>query len=170
MGAKMLVHKWRSEVQSIMIGTKTARNDNPGLNVREWTGKSPLRIVLDRILTLPQNLKLFDQSIPTYVITEKKDIADKPNTTFIRMNFNDDLIPNLFRFLYQKGIQSLFVEGGACLLQSVIDSGLWNEARVFVGDVFFSEGIQAPKLKTPPTEKIRFDKSSLFIFKNTTTS
>jgi diaminohydroxyphosphoribosylaminopyrimidine deaminase/5-amino-6-(5-phosphoribosylamino)uracil reductase len=43
--SRQLVHKWRSEEQAIFVGTKT---DNPKLDVRDWTGGNPVRIVLDQ--------------------------------------------------------------------------------------------------------------------------
>jgi hypothetical protein len=42
-----MVHKWRSEEQSVLVGTETALTDNPQLNVRFWSGKNPIRIVID---------------------------------------------------------------------------------------------------------------------------
>ena len=65
------VHKWRSEEAGIIIGTNTALNDNPKLNTRLWYGKNPVRFVLDRNLSLPSDLSIFDGEIPTYIFTEK---------------------------------------------------------------------------------------------------
>ena len=61
----MLVHKKRAEHSAILVGTRTAELDNPGLNVRHWYGRSPVRIVLDRQQKLSPSLHLFDGSVPT---------------------------------------------------------------------------------------------------------
>ena len=70
--SKALVHKWRSEEQSILIGTNTARIDNPSLTTRNWKGKNPLRIVLDRTLELDHQLNLFNISAETLIIADKE--------------------------------------------------------------------------------------------------
>ena len=75
---RMLVHKWRTEEQAIIVGTNTALVDNPHLNVRLWQGRNPIRIVLDRNLRLPCSLNLFDGSQQTLVITEKKNEKTNP--------------------------------------------------------------------------------------------
>ncbi len=140
---RMLVHKWRTEESAIMVGTQTALKDNPSLNVRDWHGPSPLRIVLDRKLSLPSTYSLLDNSEPTFVINALQDKIME-NTCYIRLPFNDQLLPSLLSLLYDKGIQSILVEGGRRLLQSFVDQNLWDEARVFTGPQFFGKGIKAP--------------------------
>ncbi|MEO1653709.1 MAG: bifunctional diaminohydroxyphosphoribosylaminopyrimidine deaminase/5-amino-6-(5-phosphoribosylamino)uracil reductase RibD, partial [Bacteroidota bacterium] len=63
--SRKLVHKWRAEEDGIMVGKNTARWDNPKLTVRDWSGKNPIRIVIDRQLELSPSLHLFDQQTPT---------------------------------------------------------------------------------------------------------
>src|SRR5205814_10104935 len=65
--SRKLVHKWRSEEMSVLVGANTASIDNPQLNVRDWKGKNPVRIVIDRNLSLSKHLHLFDASIPSLV-------------------------------------------------------------------------------------------------------
>lgn len=71
--SKRLVHKWRSEVDAIMVGTTTAELDNPELTNRLYYGKSPIRVVLDRHSRLSPTLKLFDGSVRTLVFSENKE-------------------------------------------------------------------------------------------------
>lgn len=52
----MYVHKQRAEHQAILVGRKTALLDNPSLTTRNWYGKNPIRLVIDKELTLPLNL------------------------------------------------------------------------------------------------------------------
>jgi diaminohydroxyphosphoribosylaminopyrimidine deaminase / 5-amino-6-(5-phosphoribosylamino)uracil reductase len=141
--SRQLVHRWRSEEDAIMVGTLTAKYDNPQLNVREWVAKNPIRIVVDRKLTLEPGLHLFDQSQSTLcynqVMTQK---ADNLEHVKLPEGFN---IGEILVDLYERKIQSLIVEGGAQLLNKFIQENLWDEARVFTGQVQFGSGIPAPK-------------------------
>ena len=141
---QMLVHKRRAEHQAILVGTRTALLDNPSLNVREWSGPQPLRIVIDRELKLPRSLKLFDGSQSTLVVTEKNEpIA---GVMVFQADFTRSILPQLMEELMRRNIQSLLVEGGSKLLQSFIDEGLWDEAYVEVCPQVLGGGIMSPSL------------------------
>jgi len=144
-----LVHKWRTEEDAIMVGTQTALKDNPQLTAREWAGRNPLRIVIDRKLVLPENLNLFDGSAPTLVLTEKKK-KSKTNIEFLQLDFTHGILLQLMNELYRKNVQSIIVEGGSRLLESFIKEGLWDEARVFTGNKRFHKGIKAPSFPFEP--------------------
>ncbi len=164
---RMLVHKWRTEEQSIIVGTQTALKDNPRLNVRDWQGPSPTRIVLDRQLRLPASLNLFDNSQPTIVINEKAE-KKTDNICYMKLPFDDLLLQNITARLYGDGKQSLIVEGGRQLLQRFIDQNLWDEARVFIGTRFFGKGVPAPRIHPlKPMSQIIIGMESFYCFKNT---
>lgn len=141
----MLVHKRRSEHMGILVGTHTARLDNPNLSVRNWYGRSPIRMVIDRQLQLPASLHLFDKSLPTLVFTEKKQ-PPQPNLEFIQLDWHQDLLPQMMKVLYERNLQSLLVEGGSRLLQSFIDAGLWDEAFIEQSPVRLGEGVPSPTI------------------------
>ncbi len=164
--ARVLVHKMRSEEESILVGTNTAEKDNPSLSLREWAGKDPLRIVIDKNLRLPENLHLFSGKIPTLVLTEKEKKTEK-NIKFLKVTFDETLIKQLLDYLYSSEIQSLIVEGGTKTANAFLDTGLWDEAKVFVGNKFFKSGIKAPEIKLNPVKKENISNSKLFTFKNT---
>ena len=136
--ARVLVHKMRSEEQSILVGTRTAEKDNPSLNVRDWSGKNPLRIVFDKNLRLSKNLALFDGKIPTLVLTEKEKPAEK-NLQYLKINFAETLLTKLFSHLYNTEIQSIIVEGGTQTINHFLEANLWDEAKVYIGNTFFSQ-------------------------------
>ncbi len=161
---RTLVHKWRTEEQGILIGTNTAILDNPMLNSRDWHGKNPLRMVLDRNLRLPSDLKLFNKLQPTVVFTEKKAKDDK-NLVFYNVNFSD-IINEIFKFCVNENIQSLIVEGGTKTISSFLNSENWDEARVFRGNVFFGNGIKSPMIGKIPNEQHKIGSSTLFIYNN----
>jgi diaminohydroxyphosphoribosylaminopyrimidine deaminase/5-amino-6-(5-phosphoribosylamino)uracil reductase len=156
--SRMIVHEWRSEEQAILVGTNTAALDNPRLNVREWPGNSPIRLVIDRKLKLPGNLHLFDNSCRTLVFNELLDKVEQ-ETHFVRLDFNHDIIRQLLDCLYHLGIQSLMVEGGRTLLESFLARDMWDEARVFTGVKRFGSGISAPLIRDiePAEQRIRED-------------
>jgi len=145
-----LVHKWRSEEASILVGTNTALMDDPELTNRHWNGPSPIRLVVDMDLSLPNNLKLFNGQQPTIVFnTIKHDLheeaftspvptlsgrplqrgIDTPGVGFYQVTQDVSLVHQIVNALYQLKIQSVLVEGGAKLLQSFIDEGMWDEIR-----------------------------------------
>jgi diaminohydroxyphosphoribosylaminopyrimidine deaminase/5-amino-6-(5-phosphoribosylamino)uracil reductase len=144
--SSMLVHKRRAEHSAILVGRRTALLDNPSLTVRSWHGKSPVRLVIDKNLTLPKHLSLFDGSTRTLVFTQREDTPNLFQVEFIQLDFNRDILPQIFEVLYQEKLQSLMVEGGSILLQSFIDSGYWDEAYIEHSSDYLKDGIKAPKL------------------------
>lgn len=144
--SQQLVHKWRTEEDAIMVGYTTALNDNPQLTARLWQGKNPLRIVVDKNLQLPSTLRLFDGEAETWVLNNSKS-GREDNVEYIELDFTNNIMPQLLDKLCTAGKQSLIVEGGAWLLQSFIDAGLWDEARVFTTEAKLTNGIAAPVLQ-----------------------
>lgn len=163
--SRTLDHKWRSEEQAILIGTNTALLDNSKLTVRDWPGNNPLRLVLDRTLRLPKTLNLFDKSVPTVVFNEKKALSE-PNLEFYKINFSN-MIDEIFMFCFKRNIQSIIVEGGLQLLSGFIQSGKWDEARVFKSGIYFENGIKAPEIKKVPVNQSNLSKSILYFYVNT---
>ena len=139
----MYVHKQRAEHKAILVGRRTALLDNPSLTTRNWYGKNPLRLVIDRNLTLPAELKLFDHSTPTMVFTEKQKNSED-NLEYVALDFSKDILPQICTVLYDRKIQSLLVEGGTTLLQSFIDSELWDEIFVEHSENVLYEGVKSP--------------------------
>ena len=141
----MLVHKRRAEVDAIIVGTRTALLDNPTLSVRNWYGKDPLRVVIDRTLKIPESFHLLDDKIKTWVVTEKEHI-NSDNTCYKKLPFTDDLLPELLDKLHKNNIQSIMVEGGSVLLQSFIDKNLWDEAFIEKSAIILNDGVKAPHI------------------------
>lgn len=164
--SKKLVHKWRTEEASILVGTNTAEKDNPALTARLWNGCQPLRIVLDRTLRLNDNLQVFDESIKTVVFTEKLKTSTS-RTKYIQTDFSK-LHENILNELYKRNIHSVIIEGGRETLQAFINESLWDEARVFVGEERLVNGISAPVLNTNPKSEERISKDILKLYCNNT--
>jgi diaminohydroxyphosphoribosylaminopyrimidine deaminase/5-amino-6-(5-phosphoribosylamino)uracil reductase len=164
--ARILSHKWRSEEAAIMVGTTTAEKDNPELTVRNWTGKNPVRIVIDKNLRLNSSLHLFDKKVRTIVFTSNNKRSTE-NLEFVKINFESGVLTHILNHLYMKNIQSLIVEGGTILLQSFIENKLWDEARVFMSDGLLYEGIKAPLINVPAfSGEIIGDNSMMVYYRN----
>ncbi len=161
--SRQLVHKWRAEEAAIMVGTNTAKYDNPELTVRDWVGKNPVRVVIDRKLALNSALKLFDGLVPTLVFTEKEHQSSE-NIEYIHTNRIS--ASSILEALYERRIQSVLIEGGAALINVFIKENFWDEARVFTSQKTFDIGISAPTISNIPDleEDVAGDK--LQIFKN----
>lgn len=163
--SRSVVHKWRTEEQSIMVGTATAIKDNPSLNVRNWTGKNPIRISIDKDLKFVDNMNIIDGSVRTIIFTEKV-VANKPNIEYIILNFSENILAQIMDNLHKLEIQSVIIEGGEILLNSFIDEGLWDEARVFIGNRVFGDGVKAPIFNLSGAEKQYIEDTELYIIKN----
>ena len=141
----MLVHKKRAENTAIMVGRRTVLLDNPSLTVRNWYGRNPIRIVLDRNLSLPNDLQIFNGEVPTLVFTEKEHPEEK-SVSYITIDFAHNPLNQIMEELYQRNIQSLLVEGGSQLLQSFIDNELWDEAYIEKCPKRLYSGVKAPEI------------------------
>jgi len=143
-GSRKLVHQWRGEEDAVLVGKNTAAIDNPQLNVRYGIGKSPKRVVIDRRLELSRDLYLFDQSVETLVFNEIKTCIDG-KVKYIALEDFDRYVPQYILYqLYLQDIQSVIIEGGAYTLNTFIEAGLWDEARIFTGQSNLIKGIKSP--------------------------
>lgn len=143
--SQILVHQWRTEEDAILVGRNTALIDNPALTARKWEGKSPIRLVIDRKLSLPKTLKLFDNSVKTIVFNESE-TRIVGQVQYIQMEFENYLLQFILYQLYLQDITSVIIEGGAITLQHFLNFNLWDEARVFTAATFLLAGKQAPHL------------------------
>jgi diaminohydroxyphosphoribosylaminopyrimidine deaminase/5-amino-6-(5-phosphoribosylamino)uracil reductase len=168
--SRRLVHKWRSEEDAILAGKNTVAIDNPQLNVRYWQGRSPKRVVIDRKLELSKELHIYDQSVETLVFNEvKTDFEGK--IKYIALEDFERFVPQYILYqLYLQDIQSVIIEGGAHTLNTFIEAGLWDEARVFTGKAVLGEGIKAPVITGIAAEEVSSGADRLQILYNKPTN
>ena len=152
--SRQLVHKWRTEEHGILVGTNTILEDNPSLTARDWIGKNPVRVVIDKEEKLSKNLTVFNDESETIILTDKN------------IDFSQNSAKEICDVLFKNEITSVIIEGGTKTLQTFINANLWDEARVFTGENNLKEGIRAPKFsgKIISEEKILTD--ILKIYKN----
>ena len=132
---KQLVHQQRAENMAIMVGTRTVLLDNPRLLTTHWSGRNPVRVTLDRHGVLPTDSRIFSD--------ESETITYKENTDW-QFVLND---------LAERNIHSILVEGGAALLNTILESGVYDEVHVEVAkDLVIGSGVKAPNyvFKTKP--------------------
>lgn len=164
--SRQLVHKWRSEEAAILVGTQTVLDDNPALDVRDWTGNNPIRIVLDRKGRITEGYSVKNQKIKTIVLTEKNNLPNLENLHYEVVSFDDNLADSILKVLHQHNLLSVIIEGGSKTLQTFIDAGLWDEARVFKGPTAFGGGTKAVVLSGSLTNNQAILNDELLIFSN----
>jgi len=143
--ARKLVHKWRSEEDAILVGSRTVHFDNPELNTRDWHGKSPVRITIDGKGSHSKDLKLYDQQFPTIVFNHQV-TEQLNNLEYVKVG-REHILQDIMNALYERNIQSVIVEGGAVVINSLVQAGLWDEARIFQAPKTFGKGVGAPRLR-----------------------
>jgi diaminohydroxyphosphoribosylaminopyrimidine deaminase/5-amino-6-(5-phosphoribosylamino)uracil reductase len=144
--ARQLVHQWRAEEDAVLVGFKTAKIDNPQLNVRDYEGRPPLRVVIDKNLDLPETHALLDRSQDTVVFNAHK--TDwTPNLKYIALENFDLYLPQQIMYqLYLMDVQSVIIEGGPATLNTFIQADLWDEARVLQASAKWGSGKASPNL------------------------
>lgn len=152
--ARQLVHKWRSEEQAILVGTNTVIEDNPSLTTRDWFGNHPIRIVLDQNNRISKESYIFDNQVKSITITKEN------------INFNNNIALEITDFLFNEGIQSVIIEGGRQTLQTFIEANIWDEARVFRGEIYFKSGTKAPTISGENNKKEQILNDELLTFFN----
>jgi diaminohydroxyphosphoribosylaminopyrimidine deaminase/5-amino-6-(5-phosphoribosylamino)uracil reductase len=170
--SRQLTHKWRSEEQAILVGTKTVIDDDPSLTPRDYSGESILRLVIDMRHRLNSESKVFKGEADTLVfgdLTKCLDLgdhADSDEVTRIHLDPQKNLPSQILGYLWEQGIQSLIVEGGAITLQGFVERDLWDEARIFIGSTPLEEGGRGPDLHNFPREEQPIGDDRLLLVRN----
>jgi diaminohydroxyphosphoribosylaminopyrimidine deaminase/5-amino-6-(5-phosphoribosylamino)uracil reductase len=165
-----LVHRWRMEEDGILVGTNTAVKDNPSLTNRLWKGKNPTRLVIDQHLKISANSNLFNAEATTIVFNASTN-AVNDHVIYVQIDFTKLVLEQVLDFCYAFPLQSILVEGGAMLLQSFIDAGIWDEARIIQNNTLkIATGLAAPILKNKVlVESFPSATDTIFIYRNSTT-
>jgi diaminohydroxyphosphoribosylaminopyrimidine deaminase/5-amino-6-(5-phosphoribosylamino)uracil reductase len=162
---RILVHKWRSLEQAILVGGTTIRKDRPKLNVRYWSGQDPIKIILSSSGDIEDYLHS-DSSGNRILVFTDKNTADFERAEKIILEKETPAAFQIVEYLYNNGIQSLFIEGGTKVFNHFISLGLWDEARIFTGIMNFRKGIKAPVIEGKLYSKSDFAASSLKVLVN----
>jgi len=163
--SKKLMHKWRTEENGIWVGRNTVEVDDCELTARLWQGKNPVRMIIDRKLSLPLNKKVFNEEATTLVFNEKEN-RESGNNHFIQIDFTANVLQQILTKIYQLNIQSITIEGGPNTLQQFISQNLWDEARVFTTTHQILTGKRAPELHGKLIQETVIEKDNLKIYLN----
>ncbi|MEO5790014.1 bifunctional diaminohydroxyphosphoribosylaminopyrimidine deaminase/5-amino-6-(5-phosphoribosylamino)uracil reductase RibD [Gelidibacter sp.] len=146
--SRQVVHKWRTEEQAILVGTQTVIEDNPSLTARDWAGKNPIRVVMDKNSRLPDEAEIFDNKASTILISGKVESRSTKHhkTEFLDWSLKQNIAQQICTILYNNDINSIIIEGGRQTLHTFIDENLWDEARIFTGTTTFNDGTKAPRI------------------------
>ena len=165
--SRQLVHKWRSEEQAILVGTNTVLDDNPKLNVRNWQGNPPIRVVLDKDLKITNSFHVLDKSVKTIILTQNTVYRKKDSgIDYEVMDFSKNPLIQICEILHRHNIISILIEGGAQTLKTFITSNLWDEARVFRNQSSLSNGLKAPQIKGTIVKFQHIETDTLTIYSN----
>ena len=164
--AKTMVHKWRADEEGIMIGRNTAILDNPSLTVRNWKGTNPIWLVVNYKGSLSRSLNIFNTDSETIVLRESSyeiggDVIDYDSEVL-----DNDFFGKLFDVLTSKKIISIIIEGGRNLLESFINKNYWDEARIFIGNKKFEEGVKAPEFNLEDDFSCSIEDSLMKYYRN----
>ncbi|HMQ76933.1 MAG TPA: bifunctional diaminohydroxyphosphoribosylaminopyrimidine deaminase/5-amino-6-(5-phosphoribosylamino)uracil reductase RibD [Flavobacteriales bacterium] len=162
----VLVHRWRTEEQAILVGGRTVENDDPSLTVRHVEGRQPLRIILDRTERAPSGSRVFDGSAPTLLFTQRPRADVRTEQVFVPMAA--DPLDTMLAELHRRSIRSVLVEGGATLLGHFLHRGLWDEVREITGTMVFGAGTPAPRVPKAPARSLRIGNDRIDLFVNNT--
>jgi diaminohydroxyphosphoribosylaminopyrimidine deaminase / 5-amino-6-(5-phosphoribosylamino)uracil reductase len=163
LAAQRRLHQWRSEEDAFLVGTNTLLEDNPHLSTRLWQGKNPVRIAIDMHLRSAEKpLNFFNRSQRTIILNGLNEETIK-DIQYARIA--DPSPKTIVDKLYELGIQSVVIEGGAKLLESFIQANLFDEIRRFKSKtMLLQEGISAPKIDFVPgkTENLMDDELLIY--------
>ena len=148
---KALTHRLRSLHDAIMAGSGTVKADNPALDVRDWAGRNPRRIIAGHRDSIPSGSRILNE-------------GDEP--LILEGTPGKEAIEGYLTAMFAEGITSVLVEGGASLLQSFIDSGIWDMARVEVAPVRLAGGVKAPSLARIPDRHLTIGNNNIYYYSN----
>ena len=165
--SRQLVHQWRSEEGAILVGTRTALEDNPRLNTRYWKGQSPLRVLIDRELKVPEHFHLLDGSVETLIFCEEGVVPkNRRKIRYKGLKKESEFVAEILHSLWEAEVLSVLVEGGAHTLNSFIKTGLWDEARIIEGKSYLGSGLKAPVLSGNLAEEWTLENDRIQIVRN----
>ncbi len=161
---QILVHTWRAEEASILIGKNTLINDDPSLTVRRVPGKNPLRVVLSSEPLNIHAFKLGSDEAPTLVLTNDTE-GQNNNVRYVACD-NVHHVASVLHRLHRENVLSVLVEGGSHVLKSFLESGLWDEARVIISDDVLGKGLTAPTIAVAYSHEERSASDTIRYFYN----
>ena len=180
--SRKYVHWLRARYDAVLIGSETARIDNPKLTVRMVEGRNPYRVVLDSSLKLKSDLNLFKSNSDnkTIVITSEKNKSKLKKINqleklgvkvlFVKSDAQGRMqLKSVLKEIAKLQISSILVEGGSKIYSSFLKQKLFDDIFLFVSPKILGNGLKtfselksnklsdAAKLNIRRTQKIGDD-------------
>ncbi|OAV44487.1 bifunctional diaminohydroxyphosphoribosylaminopyrimidine deaminase/5-amino-6-(5-phosphoribosylamino)uracil reductase RibD [Lewinella sp. 4G2] len=143
--SRRLVHRWRAGKTAVIVGARTVLDDNPSLTTRLWPGPSPRPVVIDPRGRLTGKEKVFSGPSSPIHYTSRPVELPRGNSVVMPNNLDKATLELVLQDLAERRLANVTVEGGAAILNTFLTSGLWDEAKVFTGEVHFGGGVVAPE-------------------------
>lgn len=159
---KTIVHQWRAQEDAILVGANTVINDSPALDVRHASGKNPLRLVIDPNNKIPDNHEFWNLNTSSVVFSKTKRVINS-QTEFCLLNEIEDISNQVLKFLTNRNILSVIIEGGKATLESFIKERLWDEARVLTGKNDWTKGLKSPQVSGYEIEELKLNTDQIRI-------
>ena len=143
--SRRLVHRWRAATSAILVGGRTVTEDDPSLTTRLFPGPNPLPVVIDLRDRVTGRERLFTNPARPALLFSGRPRPDvrAENIALPGVNLSAAL-PTILREVLARRRGRVTVEGGAALLEAFLDTGSWDEAKVFTGTVRWGTGLPAP--------------------------
>jgi GTP cyclohydrolase II len=148
---RTLSHALRAGCDAVMVGVGTVATDNPRLTVRLVPGASPLRVVLDSTLRIPDNAHVLDESAGTIILTTNRASLDRTESLLQRGVAVREIeegtdgvdIKAALQTLREEGIESLLVEGGSRVITSFLAARMVDRVVVAIAPSILGSGTEA---------------------------
>ncbi len=166
---RLLTHRERAAHQAILVGGGTATLDNPSLTLRHWHGRTPTRFIIDPVGCVHEGMRLCDSTAQTVIYTtEAHKRHHKPNVECVTTDFDrPGTLRRILQDMYERGINSLMVEGGGYTLEEFIGNNLWDEARIELAPLRIGQGKPAPRLPGTPVSIQNYQGHICYRYRNT---
>ena len=156
--ARTEAHRLRDRVDAVIVGSATARIDDPRLTVRPapGDGRQPLRVILDSAAALPSDARMLGEAGSTLVMTSREPAADRTRlersgAEVVRVAGGPEGrvdLADALTTLGTRGLAQVLVEGGSRLLGALVAADLVDEVVVFIAPRLMGPGV--PALESPP--------------------
>ncbi len=153
----VLTHKWRSEIDGILVGTNTVINDQPSLTTRNYPGDNPKRLIVDRHHRIPPDNPLLPENF-FYFTYEIRGMIDHSHQRVIDKGRE---LESILHYLNEEDIYSIMIEGGSEIIRSFYKAGLWDEARIINSSLIMEEGIKAINIEGKLENEFHIDNNQI---------
>jgi 3,4-dihydroxy 2-butanone 4-phosphate synthase/GTP cyclohydrolase II len=164
--SRRLTHQLRASHNAILVGIGTVQADNPQLTVRLVEGESPIPVILDSKLAISPRARLFQNlkkpilgCFKSEAVSKKAQELIQVGATILPVQSDDEgqlSLPHLLKELFQHGIKSVMVEGGAKVIsaflqQKLVDRVMLTITPVYVGGLRALENTMSSHLELRET-------------------